>query len=102
RLAGWAIVVPELVEARLGHERAPSLEVPVAAVALSLPAFAVVTARVGAEEDPARFERGPELLQDPRQLGARHVEERRVGEDAVEAIRGQRQGDEVLLEHLAA
>ena len=43
-----------------------------------------------------------ELAEDARKLRARHVEQRGIGEHAVEAFAGQVEPKEVLLEHLAA
>src|ERR1700678_1973459 len=52
-LAGRPEVVTQLFEPCGGDEGAPPIEVPVAAVALSVPAFAVVAPRVGGEKNAA-------------------------------------------------
>src|SRR5205085_1176297 len=80
---------------------APGLEVVVGAIAAAIPAFLVVAARIGAEEDAAGLERGAKLAEDARQLLVGNVEERRVREDAVEALRRQVEAQEILLPHLA-
>jgi hypothetical protein len=56
----------------------------VRAVAAAVPAFLVLAARIRREEYAAGPQRGVELTEYARHFAARHVEERRVGEDAVE------------------
>src|SRR5207245_10594421 len=92
----------ELFEACRYQVAAPSLEIVVGAVALAVPAFLVTAVRIRAEQHPARFQRGPQLSEHARQLLARHVEQRRVGEHPVEARRRQLQPEEVLLPDLEA
>ena len=72
------------------------------AVAAVLPALLAVAARVRGEQHAARVQRRVQLAEHSRQLGARHMEQHGVGEDAVEAIGRQVEGEQVLLPDLAA
>src|ERR1041384_663337 len=84
--AGRAVIMLQLDKSGAGHIAPPAFEVVEGAVALAPPAFFVVAARVRAEQHAARFESRPQLAEHARQLGARHVEQRGVGEDAVEFL----------------
>src|SRR5262249_41089746 len=64
--------------------------------------FLVGATRVRREQDTSRAQRRVQFAEDPRQLRTRHVEERCIREDAVEACLRQVEGDEVLLPYLAA
>src|SRR5713101_6925583 len=96
------IVLLQLDEARRGHDRSPRLGVEVCPVAPALPALFIPPVRVRAEKDASGAERGPELPEDARQLLGRDVEQRCVREHAMEARRGEVEGEEVLVQHLAA
>ena len=63
---------------------APSRPIVEDAIAVALPAFLAVAAGIRAEEHAARLQRAVQLPQHTRQFLARHVEQRRVGEHAVE------------------
>src|SRR5581483_1242590 len=102
RKAGRSVVVLQLDEAGTGHISPPAFEIVKSAVALALPSFFVVAARIGAEQDSARLQRRMQLFEHARQLGARHVKERRVGEDAVEFLPRQIEPQKILFPHLAA
>jgi len=80
-----AVVVLQLLKAARRDDTPPLREIVVRAVALAVPALGVLAARVRAEQDAAVRERGVQLRQDSVQLAQGDVEERRVGEDAVEA-----------------
>src|SRR5476649_2749596 len=88
RQAGRPIVVADGVEAGVGHVARPAVVIMVAAVAWAVPAFAIVAARVGAEQHAAVFQRRVQGQQHGRQRHARHVEQRGVGVDAVEVCAG--------------
>jgi hypothetical protein len=91
----------ELREAGRLEKRAPLLEVVVRPVPAAIPALLVVASRVRAEEHAFGPQRRAQFPEDARQLPARDVEEGGVGEDAVESFRGELQGEEILLPHLA-
>src|SRR6185295_14953210 len=95
------IVVTHLHEARGRTVAPPVREVVPDAVPAALPSLGIRAARVRREQDTARLQRLPELAQDARQLGRRHVEERGVREYAVEARGRQLEGEEVLMQDLA-
>ena len=65
RLARGSVVVTDGFEARGDHSRGPAFEAPVGAVALTVPPFFVVAARVRREEDAARLEGGADLAENP-------------------------------------
>src|SRR6516165_1681962 len=71
------------------------------AVAPAAPSFLVVAARVRSEQHAAGFQAGMQSEEDIGQRPARYVEQRRVGEHAVEAARRQIERKEILLPHLA-
>ena len=71
-----------------------------AAVAPTGPAFLVVAPRVRAEQDTAGLEGRGEVAKDPGQLAARHVEQRGICEDPVEAGGWQVKREKVLVQHL--
>src|SRR5690606_3463774 len=96
------VVVVQFAKTRGCHVASPAVQVMVDAVALAAPAFLVVAARVRGEEHATGLERGVQLPEHPRQLRARDMEQRCVGEDAVEARWRQLESQEVLLEDLAA
>ena len=80
----------------------PRLEIVIGAVASCVPAFLVIPARIRAEQHATGLQRGAKIAQHARQLLARNVKQRRVGKDAVEAVRGQIELQKVLLPDLAA
>ena len=92
----------EFDEACRGQVVTPVRKVVEDTVTLAVPALKVVAARVGAKEHTAGLERGVQLAQHARQLAARHVEQRGVGEDPAEVAGGQVEFEKVLLPHLAA
>jgi len=68
----------------------------------AIPALLVVPPGVRGEEHAIGLERSVQFAQHPWQLLAWHVEQRGVGEDAVEAAGGKPQGEEILLPDFAA
>ncbi len=62
----------------------PSRQIVVSAITPAVPAFLVVAARIGAEQHPARLQRGMQFSQHARQFLAGHMKQGRVGERAVE------------------
>ncbi len=72
---------------------------PVAAVA---PALLVLTSGVGGEQNAAGVQGGVQLPQHPWQFHTGHMEQRRIGKDAVETLLGQVELQKVLLPDLAA
>ena len=89
-------------EARRHHVASPRREIVPGAIALALPACGVGPVRVRREEDAARPQRRMELAKNARQLLRGHMEERGVGEDAVEASARQIERQEILMPHLAS
>ena len=100
-LDGSSELVAQLPKAHGGDVRSPCLEIMEAAVAPTRPALLVATARVRAEQHPAGSEGCGEVPEDPGELAARHVEQRGVREDPVEAGGGQVEREEILVQHLA-
>src|SRR5690606_1238482 len=96
------VVMVQFPKIRRDHVAPPAVEVVVDAVALAAPAFLVVAAGIRGEQHAAGLERRVQLPEDPRQLRARDMEERCVGEDAVEAPGRQLEPQEILLEDFAA
>ena len=70
------------------------------AVAPIGPTFLVVAPRVRAQQDAARLEGRGEVAEDPGELADRHVEQRGVRENPVEAGEWQVKRKEVLMQHL--
>src|SRR5258706_140108 len=102
RQALGPVVVGELFKSGGGHKAPPGFQIVIRAVAPAVPALLVVAVRVRAEQHAARLERRAQLAEDARQLLARHVEQHRIGEDAVEARIGEFQSEQILPPHLAA
>ena len=100
RPARRAVVVVQLAKTRGGDVGAPRLGIMKAAVAPTGPTFLVVAPRVRAEEDSAGFEGRREVAEDPGELATRHVEQRGICEDPVEAGGWQVEREEVLVQHL--
>ena len=67
------------------------------AIALAEPALAIVSTRIRREQHPARAQACSQPVEDARQLGRRHVKQRRVREDTVEARRRQVESQKVLV-----
>ena len=99
--AGRAVVVAELCEARRSGEGAPGLQIVEATVAAADPAFLVLAARVRAEKHAAGLQRSREIGENAHDLAARHMEQRGVGEDSIEAGGWQVEVEEILMENLA-
>src|SRR5258705_4715446 len=97
-----AVVVGELFESGGGHKAPPGFQIVIRAVTPAVPALLVVAVRVRAEQNAARLERRAQLAEDARQLLARHVEQHRIGEDAVEARIREFHSEQILPPHLAA
>ena len=70
-------------------------------VALAGPAFLVAAPRVRGEQHAIGLEGRGEVPEDPRELAARHMEQRGVREDPVESGERQVEREEVLVQHLA-
>src|SRR6266850_2996245 len=102
RQALGPVVVRKLRKPRCGHKAPPGFQIVIRAVAPAVPALLVVAVRVRAEQNAARLERRAQLAEDARQLLARHVEQHRIGEHAVEARIGEFQSEQILQPHLAA
>src|ERR1700744_20759 len=102
RQPGRTIVVFDFRASHGGHERAPGFQVVVDPIAPAIPALLVVSPRVRGEEDPVRLERIAQLREDPREFPTGHVEQGRIGKDAVEMAVGKLQAEEILLPDLAA
>src|SRR5690606_9733712 len=100
--AGGAVVVLQFDEAGCRESCAPAFQVVVAAVARAVPAFLILTTRVGAEQHAAGLECRVQLAKHARQVLLRHVEQAGVGEDAIEMRGWQIQFEKALLPHLAA
>ncbi len=79
------VIMGQLGKARRLQIGAPGPEVVEDSVATACQPSSLCPARIGAEQHPPRFQTGPQFLQDARQQGPRHMEKRRIGEDAVEA-----------------
>ena len=92
----------DLDQAGRGDHGAPRLQVEVGPVPPPVPALVILSVGIRAEEDTARPERGAELPEDARQLLGRDVEQRGVGEDAVEVRHREIEREKVLVQHLAA
>ena len=92
----------DLLESRAGQVLAPRREIVIRPVATAIPAFLVLPAGIGAEQHAARLERRVQFAEHARQFLGRHVEQRGVGEHAVEAARGQLEAQKILLPDLAA
>src|SRR5258705_4814656 len=95
------IVVVQLDDAGCRHEAPPRLERVVHTVAVVVPPFLVIAARIGAHQHATRFQRRMELGQYARQFLTGNVLERGVREHAVEPLVRQREREEILLPHLA-
>src|ERR1043166_2794364 len=102
RQAGRPVIVRQLGKSSAGRVTPPAVEVVVSAVAPAVPALFIVAARIGAEQHAARLQAGAQLPQYARQLFARHVKQRGIGEYAVEISRRQVELEKVLLPHFAA
>ncbi len=72
------------------------------AVTPLVPAFLVIAAGVRAEQHPTRFQCRAQFQQHARQLLARYMKQRGVGEYAVEPLIRQIDLEEVLVPHFAA
>lgn len=79
----------------------PGGKVVIGAIAFAADALFVAAARIRTEQDSGGFQRRLQLAQHARQFLARHVEQGRIGENAVEMRVGQIQAEEILLPHLA-
>ena len=73
----------------------------VGTVATAIPPLLVVAARIGAEQHASGAQRRVQPLQHLRQLCARHMKQRGVGEYAVKAAGRQLQIQEILLPYFA-
>ena len=71
-------------------------------VALSVPAFLAITARVGSEQNAVWPKACLQLSKDLRQHLAGHMEKHGIGKHSVKALRGQIKIQEALLQHLTA
>ena len=91
-----SIVVVDLKQSCRSDKLAPARQIVVATVALTAPTLLVFSARVGAEQNTARFQRCPELLENARQLLTGHMEQRCVGKDAIEIFRRQIELQKIL------
>src|SRR5437868_12927121 len=87
RQPGRSIVMSELGETCLFHVAAPRFERMEDAVAISLPAFFVIAARIRAHQHAVDPQRRVKLRQYTRKLLTRNVEQRGVRKHAVEMIR---------------
>ena len=88
-------------KARSGDIGPPGFDVVETAVAPADPAFLIAAPRIGAEEHAVGPERRGKLPEHPGELAARHVEQRGIRKDPVEAGRRQVEGEEVLVQHFA-
>ncbi|EDM81556.1 hypothetical protein PPSIR1_21604 [Plesiocystis pacifica SIR-1] len=91
----------DALEAGRHGEHAPRLQGQVGAVAQPLLALDVGAPGVAAKQHAARHQGAAKVPEHPAELLRGHVEEHRVGEDAVEALGGQVEGEEVLMPDLA-
>ncbi len=87
----------ELREAGMRQVTTPRAQVMVSAVALAVPTFLVLAMRIRAEQHTRGFQCGMQLSQYARQFLRRHMEQRRVGEDAVKTLTWKVKRREVLL-----
>ena len=102
RQARRSVVVAPLPKAHGGDVRSPCLEIMEAAVAATSPTLLVAAPRVRAEQHSAGSEGRNEVPEDPGELAARHVEQRCVREDPLEADGRQVEREEVLVQSLSA
>src|SRR5208283_1504771 len=100
RIAGPVIAL-EFDEARRRSETSPAFGVMKDAIASIAPAFLVRSVRTGAEQNACGLQSGMELAQDARQFAARHMKERRIGEDSVKMASRQIKCEKILQPHLA-
>jgi len=100
RQARWAIVVANFLEARAQHKFSPLLEVVVDTIPLPTPTFVIIPSRVRCEEHSSWTQTAPQFLEDASEFAARHVEQRRVGEYAIEICARKIQSQEILVEDL--
>src|SRR4029077_17847048 len=102
RQARRTMIVGNLDEAGGGRIIAPSLVIEIAAVTLVAQAFLVASSGVRGEQDAPGLEAPGKLDKHPGKFLAWDVEQRGVGEDAIETICRQLQGEEILVQNFAA
>ena len=97
-----AIVVLQLGKPCSRQHRPPVLQVVIRPIPLTVPAFTVVAAWVGAEQYAAGFQGRVQLAQNLAKFLGRHMKQRSVGKDPVEAFSGQVELEKVLVPHFTA
>src|SRR3546814_5188948 len=90
RISDWSsdVCSSDLVETGCVHQGAPGVQVVIGAVTATVPAFLIVAARIRAEQRAAGTQGGMQLRQHARQFLGRHMEQHRVGKNAVKATGG--------------
>ena len=92
----------KLDKTRFGEHRPPVLQVVICPVTLAIPAFLIVSPGVGTQQYATWFQGGVQFAQHLFQLLRRYVEQRGVGEDAVEVFCRQFKLEKVLMPYFTA